>query len=323
MEKNTTNIQRFLEVVSKAYYEGFPLISDEQYDALEEKYGELDTPGYRIENGIPHFQRMYSLQKHYSGEGSSPEMLWGAVETICTLKLDGAAISILYIDGELRQVLTRGDGIRGQDVTHLFTVANCDKLKVPYFIPQREITQVTGEVMALKSVKNARNYAAGALSLKSASDFENRALDFFAYDIYPAPLDNYLDAMELLQKWGFRTVLDSTEDYPTDGKVVRISNYKKYYAAGFTSKHPKGAYAVKTRSEGVSTQLLDVIWQTGKSGKVTPVAILEPIEIDGAMVSRATLNNVGFIESLGLEIGDYVRVERAGGIIPRIICKAE
>lgn len=326
MEKNPTSIQRFLEVVSKAYYEGFPLISDEQYDALEEKYGELDTPGYRIENGIPHFQRMYSLSKYYSGEGNCPEEAWNFEAAVATPKLDGAAISILYIDGELRQVLTRGDGIRGQDVTHLFTVANCDKLKIPYFIPQREITQVTGEVMAKKSIKNARNYAAGALSLKSASDFEDRELKFFSYDVYPNPTSEYVSTLNVLEtEWGFKTVLyiKNIDEYPTDGQVVRILDYSRFYEAGFTSKHPRGAYALKTRTEGVKTQLLDVIWQTGKSGKVTPVAILDPIEIDGATVSRATLNNVGFIQSLELQIGDYVKVERAGGIIPRIICKAE
>ena len=92
---------------------------------------------------------------------------------------------------------------------------------------------------------------------------------------------------------------------------------------GFTSKHPRGAFAVKERSEGVKTTILDVIWDTGKTGKVTPVAILEPINIDGARVARATLNNPGFIEALGVGIGDSVMVERAGGIIPRIIGKAE
>ena len=92
---------------------------------------------------------------------------------------------------------------------------------------------------------------------------------------------------------------------------------------GYTSKHPRGAYALKERTAGIKTKILDVIWQTGKSGKVTPVAILEPIEIDGATVSRATLNNFGFIEALGVQIGDSVMVERAGGIIPRIIKKAE
>ena len=323
--RTTSSIQKFLELASKAYYAGEPIISDEQYDALEDRYGELDTPGYRVENGIPHFARMYSLSKYYEGEGNTPEKNWANASVVCTPKLDGAAISLLYIDGELRQVLTRGDGIKGQDITSLFTVESCDNLGILYFIPLAETTQITGEVMAKKSIKNARNYAAGALGLKDAQEFAKRELEFFAYDIYPNTEVEYVSQMTELSKWGFRTVLCDydVEQYPTDGSVIRISKYKWYYAAGFTSKHPKGAYALKTRSEGVTTQLLDVIWQTGKSGKVTPVAILEPIEIDGAVVSRATLNNVGFIQSLNIQIGDYLKVERAGGIIPRIICKAE
>ena len=324
MEKDTTSIEKFLELASKAYYAGHPIISDDQYDALERVYGELNTPGHRVENGIPHYRRMYSLQKYYEGEGDTPEKNWNRASTVVTPKLDGAAISILYIDGELRQVLTRGDGFKGQDVTHLFSVESCDNLGIPYFIPQVEITQVTGEIMAKKSIKNARNYAAGALGLKDFREFADRNLEFFAYDVYPNPEVEYVGTMNTLElKWHFQTVLNipNIQEYPTDGEVVRISKYAWYYEAGFTSKHPKGAYALKTRTEGVKTKLLDVIWQTGKSGKVTPVAILDPVEIDGAVVSRATLNNSGFIEALGVEIGDEVMVERSGGIIPRIICK--
>lgn len=321
--KTSASIQKFLELASKAYYAGNPVISDEQYDMLEEVYGELESPGYRVERGVPHFRRMYSLQKYYEGEGSTPDKDWNRASTVETPKLDGAAISILYIDGELCQVLTRGDGNKGQDVTFLFTVASCDNLKIPYFIPAKQVTQITGEVMAKKSIKNARNYAAGALGLKDVEEFLNRDLEFFAYDIFPNTQIEYVSQMRELHNWGFHTVLSDfdVEEYPTDGTVIRISKYKWYYAAGFTNKHPKGAYALKVRTEGVKTTLLDVIWQTGKSGKVTPVAILSPIDIDGAMVSRATLNNPGFIEALNLEIGDEVMVERSGGIIPRIITK--
>lgn len=319
--KTSSSIRAFLEAASKAYYAGRPFISDEQYDMLEEKYGELENPGYRVENGIPHFSRMYSLQKYYEGEGALPD--WNRASTVETPKLDGAAISILYVDGVLIQVLTRGDGIKGQDITHLFTAENSSKLYIPILIEPSAVTQITGEVMAKKSIKNARNYAAGALSLKSESEFHSRGLEFFAYDIYPNTEIEYVSQMRELRRWGFRTVLCDfdVDEYPTDGRVIRISKYKWYEAAGFTSKHPKGAYALKTRTEGVQTKLLDVVWQTGKTGKVTPVALLEPIEIDGALVSRATLNNPGFIEALELEIGDDILVERSGGIIPRIISK--
>ncbi len=92
---------------------------------------------------------------------------------------------------------------------------------------------------------------------------------------------------------------------------------------GFTSKYPRGAFALKERTEGVRTTLLDVVWQTGKTGKVTPVGIIKSVNIDGANVNRVTLNNPGFIEALGVQIGDDIMVERAGGIIPRVIQKVE
>jgi DNA ligase (NAD+) len=101
--------------------------------------------------------------------------------------------------------------------------------------------------------------------------------------------------------------------------VFRVDSHKEFENLGSTSHHPRGAYALKTREKGVTTTLLDVVWQTGKSGKVTPVAILEPIEIDDAKISRATLNNMAYIESLNLEIGCKVSVIRAGKIIPCII----
>ncbi len=130
--------------------------------------------------------------------------------------------------------------------------------------------------------------------------------------------------MSFLVSCGFNTVASfETDEYPQDGKVYRIDDNKTYEEMGYTSKHPRGAFAVKKRTEGIKTILLRVDWEVGKSGKVTPVAILDKVNIDGAEVSRATLNNPGFIEALDLHIGDAVMVERAGGIIPRIIKKAE
>jgi DNA ligase (NAD+) len=109
--------------------------------------------------------------------------------------------------------------------------------------------------------------------------------------------------------------------FPEDGRVFRVNYNPRFYELGFTSHHPRGAYALKTREEGVVTTLLDVIWQTGKSGKVTPVAILEPVEIEEAKISRATLNNMAYIEELNLEIGCKVEVIRAGKIIPCIVSR--
>ena len=129
--------------------------------------------------------------------------------------------------------------------------------------------------------------------------------------------------MEYLLGFGFDTVLSNDwTAYPDDGLVFRIDNYKDFTNLGYTSKHPRGAYALKQRNEGVITKLVDVKWNVGKSGVVAPVAILEPIEIDGATVSRATLHNMKYISDLNLEVGCLVEVIRSGEIIPRILSRA-
>ena len=126
--------------------------------------------------------------------------------------------------------------------------------------------------------------------------------------------------MKLLSGWGFNVItLSDYGQFPQDGKVVRADNYRYFEQLGYTSHHPRGAFAIKTRQAGVVTELLDVEWNVGKSGAVSPVAILSPCIIGDAIVSRATLHNIGYIEALGLEIGCDVEVIRSGEIIPRVV----
>ena len=316
------SLKEYLEFCKKCYYEGHPVLSDSQYDELELLYKEelpIGGPGGRIE----HLYKMYSLQKFYNVDDSPFSEFINLVETP---KLDGAALALRYFDGELHSVVTRGDGNAGEDVTHLFQVIHRE-MSIPKSLKNSAMKgfhQITGEVVAPKSIKNARNYAAGALNLKDAREFYFKELEFFAYDYQESPFETYRTTLFFLRDLGFLTpITHDTHHLPKDGMVYRLESNKEYKKLGFTNKHPRGAYALKERSAGKKTTILDVIWQTGKTGKVTPVAILEPINIDGATVSRATLNNPGFIEALGVQIGDSVMVERAGGIIPRIIKKAE
>ncbi|MCP4437510.1 MAG: DNA ligase [Aureispira sp.] len=272
------------------------------------------------DSAVPHLFRMYSLQKFYKGEGSSPDTTHSTVETY---KLDGAAISLLYVDRCLVQACTRGDGIAGQDITDKILVLKC----VPNNILIKGVVQVIGEVVASKDITNSRNYASGALNLKTVDEFLGREVTFYAYGIEgEGSCTYYTEDLVLLGKSGFNTVLSlkigEPIPFPNDGIVVRINSNSVFKDKGYTSKHPRGAWALKVRSKGTETTLVDVIWQVGKSGKVTPVAILDPINIEGAVVGRATLNNTGFIKGLNLKIGDKVLVERAGGIIPRIMSKA-
>jgi NAD-dependent DNA ligase len=313
------NMKALLQQASEDYYNGKPSMSDEQFDKLA-VYAEYDEVGYSSrDNRVPHAFQMYSLQKIFSNELDKDPLADYKGATIVSPKLDGAAVSLLYVSGQLHKALTRGDGKRGLDITdHMKTL-------VPNSLGKftGALLQITGEVVAPKTIKNARNYAAGALNLKDTSEFQSRDLRFIAYGVQESWNEAWTMDMSYLNSFGFDTVLSNDwTAYPDDGIVFRVDNYKDFYSLGYTSKHPRGAYALKQRNEGVITKLVDVIWNVGKSGVVAPVAILEPVDIDGATVSRATLHNMRYINDLNLEIGCLVEVIRSGEIIPRIISRA-
>ena len=308
-------MQHFLEKASAMYYSGTPIISDAEFDSLARLY-HYDTVGHTVTDGIPHLYRMYSLQKVFNLndiEATTAPM-------VRTPKLDGAAVSLQYVNGHLAQALTRGDGNLGRDIT----------LKLEELVPPQisilDKIQITGEIVAPDTIANARNFAAGSLNLKDLSEFRSRAqtLQFVAYDIQGVDFDRLSTAMDSLAQNGFNviTLFDAT-GYPTDGEVFRVDNYEAFYKMGYTAHHPRGAFALKEQKEGVITELLDVVWQVGKSGVVSPVAILKPVEVGDALVSRATLHNIEYIRSLNLEIGCSVEVIRSGEIIPRIVRRVD
>ena len=308
-------LENFLKQAKADYYRGDPSISDEVYDRLEEQ---VDATAIGTDEGtrIPHMFPMYSLQKVYKGEKDPHTFLPGVVTV--TPKLDGAAVSIQYIDGQLTMALTRGDGKKGLDIT--------DKIRhlVPNEIFSKKPTQITGEIVAPKEIPNARNYAAGALNLKDIEEVKRRDLTFVSYGVQPAICPDWVEDMRMLQHMEFNTAIDSNwEQFPQDGDVWRIVSHKEFDELGYTAHHPRGAFALKEKQEGIVTKLLDVKWQVGKSGAVSPVAILEPCIIGEATVSRATLHNMAIIEALDLEIGCMVEVIRAGEIIPQIVARVD
>ena len=315
-----SKLEEFLKQAKVDYYNGDPSISDEVYDRLEEQLevsklvvGTMDgDSGFRY----PHMFPMYSLQKVYKGEKDPSTFLPGVVTV--TPKLDGAAVSIQYIDGQLTMALTRGDGKKGLDIT--------DKIRhlVPNEIYSKQAKQITGEIVAPKDIPNARNYAAGALNLKDIEEVKRRDLTFVSYGVQPSITPDWSDDMKMLQHMRFSTAIDSNwEQFPQDGDVWRINSHKEFDELGYTSHHPRGAFALKEKQEGIVTKLLDVKWQVGKSGAVSPVAILEPCIIGEATVSRATLHNMAIIEALELQIGCMVEVIRAGEIIPQIVARVD
>ena len=306
--------------IAKQYYEGgnSPL-TDPEWDAL---YDGLEEIGYTPESGVPHKYQMYSLQKTFDNEELES---WLRVKhegqlVTCTPKLDGAAVSIMYRDGNLSSALTRGNGKIGLDILN----------KIQYLVPTKinylKEIQIDGEVVAPTSIPNARNYAAGSLNLKDPLEFKARCNErrFVAYDMRPYFIESWVDVLQMVESFGISTVYSIDASlYPQDGKVFRLDDTKYWSEQGFTAHHPRGSLAFKEQKDGVITTLKDVEWQTGKSGVVTPVAILEPVMIGDALVQRATLHNMAHIEQLGLEIGCKVEVIRSGEIIPRIVRRVE
>lgn len=306
-------MKQFLDKMSELYYEGTPAISDAEFDLLAERHN-YSAVGYVVTDAISHAYQMYSLQKCFDIDKAPLDVS----ACVCTPKLDGAAVSILYVDGNLELALTRGDGVQGRDIT--------DKMRmlVPAETLHTGLIQITGEVVAPSSIPNARNYAAGSLGLKSLEEFSTRTLQFVAYDASPQQSSSFGGTMAFIQGMGIQVVTEFDHtSYPTDGLVYRLKDSVEFERLGHTAKHPRGAFALKEQAAGVETTLVDVVWQLGKSGVVSPVAILDPIEIGDAIVSRATLHNIEYIRDLDLEIGCRVSVIRSGEIIPRIIGRVE
>ncbi len=317
----------FLNKASETYYAGSPIISDEQFDAMAELYDFKSVGAKASGKTGNHFYRMYSLQKYYEDE-LKENPLSAYKDISYSVKLDGAAISLFYYNGALVQALTRGDGVEGQIITDKMIIGKTVPPWVKFGLQKGLIPaefQVSGEIVASKEIPNSRNYASGAINLKDVNEFRTRAVTFIAHDCYPHLTDTYEGDMKELSKAGFSTVKDPDLDkiYPTDGLVYRINKHIEADILGYTAKHPRFAYARKERQGTVDTEILDVEWNTGRTGRVTPVAIIKPVMIDGKEVSRATLNNPGFIESLDLRIGDTVAIRLAGMIIPEIVHKVD
>jgi len=309
------DLTKILDKASQGYYAGVPTLSDEEFDRLAEiaKYAKVGATGGRVPHAFP----MYSLQKIFK-EDKCP---FSGGSVVVSPKLDGSAVSLLYVNGVLTQALSRGDGKSGIDITEKFL--KWDSIPKNLDVSQK-IFQVTGEVVAPKSVPNSRNYAAGSLNLKDVSEFLSRDLFFIAYGLQPYIHLLWTGDMGILKRHGFSTVVDEDwAKFPHDGTVWRVDDNQNYTKLGYTAHHPRGAFALKQQKEGVVTTLLAVEWQVGKSGVVSPVAILEPCIIGEAKVSRATLHNKAYIDALGLYIGCRVEVIRSGEIIPRIVGLAE
>ena len=277
------------------------------------------------------------------------------VEYMCEMKIDGLAMSLDFVDGRINYAATRGDGTEGEDVTNnVLTIHS-----IPTRVDEVRPFEVRGEVyMPKKSLEmlneqreqkgeplfaNARNAAAGSIRQLDSSIAASRKLEAYWYYLVNANelgFKKHSDALNYIHKLGFRTnperrICDGIEEvlayireytekrsnlaYDIDGIVIKVNDITKYDILGYTAKTPKWAIAYKFPPEEVITKLEDIIFTVGRTGKITPNAVITPTRVAGSVISRATLHNEDFVNDKGLKIGDYIIIRKAGDVIPEVV----
>lgn len=380
--KRIEQLRRELHEHNHRYYvENQPTISDMEFDALMHELQRLETahpemadpnsPTQRVGSDlggefrqVAHRYPMLSLSNTYNKQevaewyDSVKRGLGGEdFEVSCEMKYDGLSISLTYENGQLVRAVTRGDGVRGDDVT-----ANVRTIRsIPLVLTGDEYPsefEIRGEILMPWKVferlnaerekaeeplfANPRNAASGTLKSQNSALVASRQLDAYLYYLLgeQLPSDGHYENLQKARKWGFkvsegmRKVKSLEEIYnfidywdierknlpvATDGIVLKVNSQHQQRNLGFTAKSPRWAIAYKFKAERERTRLLEVSFQVGRTGAVTPVANMEPVQLAGTVVKRATLNNEDFIRSFDLHIGDYVFVEKGGEIIPKIV----
>ncbi|MFP4845786.1 NAD-dependent DNA ligase LigA [Winogradskyella sp. PE311] len=298
----------------------------------------------------------YSKEDLLDWETRIKKMVDGKVQYTCELKYDGASMNLTYENGKLLRAVTRGDGVQGDEVTANIKTINTVPLQLKGDFPDR--FDIRGEIILpiqgfLKMneerianeeepYRNPRNTASGSLKLQDSSEVAKRPLECLLYSIKGNNLNisTQYEGLEKARAWGFKVpkeaklvnsideVLEYVEywdkerhnlPYEIDGVVVKVNSLFQQDELGFTAKAPRWAMAYKFKAEQVSTRLNEITYQVGRTGAITPVANLEPVELAGTTVKRASLHNADQIEKLDIREGDEVFVEKGGEIIPKII----
>ena len=354
-----------------------PTISDYDFDMMLKELNDLEksnpeffdknSPTQRVGGEVTksfntsvHETPMYSLDNSYSLEDLKDwekrikKIIDDPVQYTCELKFDGVSINLLYNNGELIKAVTRGDGVKGDDVTaNIKTIPTVPLKLIGNFSNNFE---ARGEVVmpiegfnelnkarihnGEEPFKNPRNTASGSLKLQDSKEVSKRPLECLLYSVEdPNLFKNQIDFLEKAKNIGFNVFQnyihsDSIEEifefiqyweknrselpFEIDGVVLKVNDFYQREVLGFTSKFPRWAMAYKFKPENTGTSLNSISFQVGRTGSITPVANLEPVNLAGTIVKRASLHNADFIESMDIRVGDYVYVEKGGDIIPKI-----
>ncbi len=317
-----------------------------EFKQVAHKYPMLSLANTYNEQDVADFYN--SVSKGLNGED---------FEICCEMKYDGLSISLTYVDGRLTQAVTRGDGVHGDDVTaNVRTIRSIPlvlkdgdwprefEIRGEILMPWQSFERLNAEREAAEEplFANPRNAASGTLKSLNPAVAAKRKLDAYLYYLLGDGIegDGHYENLMRAKAWGFkisdgmRKVKTLQEIYDfinywdterknlpvaTDGIVLKVNSLRQQRALGYTAKSPRWAIAYKFKAERECTQLREVTYQVGRTGQITPVANMEPVQLAGTTVRRATLNNEDFIRSLDLHEGDYVYVEKGGEIIPKIV----
>lgn len=319
---------------------------NQEFTQVTHKYPMLSLANTYSQEEVADFYN--SVKKGLNGED---------FEICCELKYDGLSISLTYEDGKLVRGVTRGDGVHGDDVTaNVKTIRSIPlvlkdgdwpkefEIRGEILMPWNVFERLNQEREAAEEplFANPRNAASGTLKSQNSALVASRNLDAYLYYLLgdELPGDGHYENLEKAREWGFKIsegmrkvkMLQEIYDFidywdterknlpvATDGIVLKVNSLRQQRALGYTAKNPRWAIAYKFKAERACTRLNEVTFQVGRTGAVTPVANMEPVQLAGTTVRRATLNNEDFIRSLDLHIGDYVYVEKGGEIIPKIV----
>lgn len=317
-----------------------------EFKQVAHKYPMLSLANTYNEQDVADFYN--SVSKGLNGED---------FEICCEMKYDGLSISLTYVDGRLTQAVTRGDGVHGDDVTaNVRTIRSIPlvlkdgdwprefEIRGEILMPWQSFERLNAEREAAEEplFANPRNAASGTLKSLNPAVAAKRKLDAYLYYLLGDGIegDGHYENLMRAKAWGFkisdgmRKVKTLQEIYDfinywdterknlpvaTDGIVLKVNSLRQQRALGYTAKSPRWAIAYKFKAERECTRLREVTYQVGRTGQITPVANMEPVQLAGTTVRRATLNNEDFIRSLDLHEGDYVYVEKGGEIIPKIV----